>query len=519
MTASVALNSDRTAVAVREDVAIGGRNVGAKIIDTFDVLAEAAGGVAEVRRVILTLGMQGRLTGQRRMGDVSARSIEDAPFDIPASWRWARLEEVATYNAGERMSADSIPAEAWLLDLEDIEKATSRLLNRMRARDRRSKSTKSSFCRGDVLYGKLRPYLDKVLVADEDGFCTTEIAPVRAGPDMDSQFLRYALKRPDFLMYVSGRTYGINLPRLSSADARAALVPVPPLAEQKHIVAKIDQLMALCDELEVRQAKRRAVRALVIKSTFDALIPSEELGRSGSAWKRVSENLDLLTGVPEGIQDLRRAILGLAVRGRLVPQNSSDEPAENLVRRITHRRSGTPSTGGTPADGPFRLPPGWAWASLPQLGEFGRGKSKHRPRNDPTLFTGGKYPLVQTGDVARSKESYPRTPACMEMLGSNRAASGLGVRCASPLPQTSPTLESWTSMLASPTAWWASFQTRKSGTHVTSSTSFARRRRTSSPSRPRLPRRTSTLRSSPLFECQYRRRLRWRASSQGWRRC
>jgi type I restriction enzyme S subunit len=72
-----------------------------------------------------------------------------------------------------------IPADAWILELEDIEKDTSKLLQSLTFAQRQSKSTKNRFSAGDVLYGKLRPYLNKVLIADRDGYCTTEILPLQ----------------------------------------------------------------------------------------------------------------------------------------------------------------------------------------------------------------------------------------------------------------------------------------------------------------------------------------------------
>ncbi len=122
-------------------------------------------------------------------------------------------------------------------------------------------------------------------------------------------------------------------------------------------------------------------------------------------------NLQLLfhssyTITPAG---LRKSILTLAVQGKLVPQDPNDEPAEVFLGLIAERlgkSKGKRSTnnGAATADEakPFDLPPGWAWSLFPDLGEFGRGKSMHRPRNDRSLFIGGNHRLVQTGDVARA---------------------------------------------------------------------------------------------------------------------
>lgn len=144
--------------------------------------------------------------------------------------------------------------------------------------------------------------------------------------------------------------------------------------------------------------------------------------------KLVTDHLDIWTSAIEqksasgrgsskkfslhGIKKLRELILELAVRGKLVPQNESDEPASVLLVRIASEKAqlvkdkkikkpkALPEI--SEDEKPFELPKGWEWGRLPDLGDLARGKSKHRPRNDPKLYKDGTIPLVQTGDVARS---------------------------------------------------------------------------------------------------------------------
>jgi type I restriction enzyme S subunit len=116
---------------------------------------------------------------------------------------------------------------------------------------------------------------------------------------------------------------------------------------------------------------------------------------------------------PDAITRLRRFILDLAVRGKLVPQDPNDEPASELLKRIAKEKARLVKEGKAKrqdvlpeADlhqSPFELPARWAWGRFPELGTLGRGKSKHRPRNDPALFDGGEHLMIQTGDVARSQ--------------------------------------------------------------------------------------------------------------------
>ena len=258
-----------------------------RIHDHWPILLSTPESIATLRQLILSLAFRGRLTEREDCDGVSGADVAEAarseistlvqskaarkgaglspispaeiPHEIPESWVWVRLGSVCIYNSGERIAGADIPPGAWLLELEDIQKTTSHLLNRVKARERKPKSTKSSFEAGDILYGKLRPYLDKVLVADESGYCTTEIIPLRPLGGIIPDFLRWAVKRPNFIAYAVKNSYGINLPRLGTTDGQNALLPIPPLAEQKCIAAKIDELMALCEALERGLAEKAEV--------------------------------------------------------------------------------------------------------------------------------------------------------------------------------------------------------------------------------------------------------------------
>ena len=174
---------------------------------------------------------------------------DEIPFKLPKDWVWCRLGEVTNYAMGSKIEPNNIDNSTWVLELEDVEKITSKLLKKVRFESRTSKSTKNIFKKGDVIYGKLRPYLDKVIVADEKGVCTTEMIPINGYGYINPYFLRWFLKTPNFIDYANNSTHGINLPRLGKEKARLTPLPLPPLAEQKRIVAKVDTLMTLCDRL------------------------------------------------------------------------------------------------------------------------------------------------------------------------------------------------------------------------------------------------------------------------------
>ena len=119
-----------------------------------------------------------------------------------------------------------------------------------------------------MLYGKLRPYLNKVVVAEKAGYCTTEIVPLRPAHFTAAAFLRVYLRSQTFLDYAAQKNYGMKMPRLGTQDLESAMIPLPPLAEQKRIVAKVDELMALCDRLEAQQQEREARHAVLARAAL-----------------------------------------------------------------------------------------------------------------------------------------------------------------------------------------------------------------------------------------------------------
>ena len=174
---------------------------------------------------------------------------DEIPFDIPESWCWCRLGEIVDFGKCENAEPDEINADDWILDLEDIEKDSGRILAFKTKKDVESKSTKHIFKKGFVLYSKLRPYLNKCVIAPKDGFCTSEILPLDFGDMIYNKYAQLYLMSPFFVDYTNSLSFGVKMPRLGTEDGRKALFPLPPLAEQKRIVAAIEKMLPLCEKL------------------------------------------------------------------------------------------------------------------------------------------------------------------------------------------------------------------------------------------------------------------------------
>ena len=184
-----------------------------------------------------------------KSGDLVEPLSEWAFEDLPDSWSVCCLGELCDYGNCINVDTANIDDSAWMLDLEDIEKDTGIVLQKIRKAERNAASTKHLFHKGQVLYSKLRPYLNKVVLADEDGYCTSEILPLEFERNILPQYARYYLMSPAFLGYANKCSYGVKMPRLGTADGKKAIISVPPLNEQERIVAVIEHTFAQLDSI------------------------------------------------------------------------------------------------------------------------------------------------------------------------------------------------------------------------------------------------------------------------------
>ncbi|MDX1822010.1 MAG: restriction endonuclease subunit S [Paracoccaceae bacterium] len=415
-----------------------------RLLALYDQVADAEDAIPRLRRFVLDLAVRGKLVEQdptdepsaellKRIAKEKARLVKageikagkptqpivDAPFPLALSWMWVRLSELASYiqrgKSPQYATADGLPVVSqkcvqWAgLDLAVARKITVESLKNyepirfLRAGDLLWNST------GTGTIGRLIR-LEEV---PEKLVCDSHVTVVRCVL-AEPEYVRIWLMSEHVYGLIEGKASGsTNQVELTAQMANAQPVPLPPLAEQQRIVAKVDELMALCDRLEGARAGREAVRDRLTGATLARLTAPETDAEAFQSHARFAlQTLPTLTTRPDQIKTLRQTILNLAVRGKLVEQDPTDEPAAELLKRIakevaaTRKEMGLRPQDSLPSvdagDAPFELPVGWAWARFPEVGVFARGKSKHRPRNDHSLYTDGTVPFVQTGDVARS---------------------------------------------------------------------------------------------------------------------
>ena len=223
--------------------------------------------------------------------------------DLPSTWALTNLGAVINYGRTNKAEPHEITDGDWILELEDIEKDSSRLLQKMTFLQRQSKSTKNRFQAGDVLYGKLRPYLNKVLIAGDSGYCTTEILPLKAGPHIDNRYFFYWLKHPAFLKYVEAESHGMNMPRLGTETGRAAPFVLAPRNEQTRIANQLD---ALLTRVQACNDRFDAIPAL-LKRFRQTVLDAAVSGALSEDWRLSADQSDagdspgsVVADLPEG---------------------------------------------------------------------------------------------------------------------------------------------------------------------------------------------------------------------------
>jgi len=277
---------------------------------------------------------EGKIKKRKPLAEIAEDEI---PFDLPESWKWVKLGDCTGYaQTKEKISPKDITGDMWTLDLEDIQRDTGAILVKTKASERQISGDKVKFHKGQVLYSKLRPYLKKILVAPDDGICTSELVPFDTYL-IDENYIAYVLRSPHIDYVINSATYGVKMPRVGTDTMTNLLIPLPPLAEQKRIVAKIEELLPYVDCYAAAYEKLER---------FNAKFP----------------------------EDMKKSILQYAIQGKLVEQRAEEGAGEELYQQIQAEKKRLIKEGKikkekplaeiTEDEIPFDIPKSWKWVRL-----------------------------------------------------------------------------------------------------------------------------------------------------------
>lgn len=384
-------------------------NLQPPLVRHFDLIAQAPGGVARLRELILTLAVQGKLVPQdpsdepasvllqkirtekdrliaegkiKRDKPLAEIADEEEQFDLPAGWVWARLGNLCSYiQRGKgpvyaEHSAHRVISQKCIrwygLDVGPARFITPESLTKyeeiryLKSGDLLWNSTGT----GTIGRACLVPQNldDAGLVADSH---VTVVRPI----SLNSVYLWRWIQSPCVQNEIEGSASGTtNQIELNTSTVINQVFPVPPLAEQSRIVTRVEELMQLCDALEASGQRQAQQHAQLVAILLGTLTQSETPEALADNWQRIATHFDLLLDRPEAVDALEQTILQLAVRGLLVPQDPTDEPASVLLQKIRTEKDRLIAQGKikrdkplppiTDEEKPFELPQGWEWVRM-----------------------------------------------------------------------------------------------------------------------------------------------------------
>jgi type I restriction enzyme S subunit len=379
------------------------------LTDNLPLLARAPNGIKKLRELILELAVRGKLVPQesndepaskllKRITEEKAQLVTEGrtkkqkprvdfverkpASELPENWEWTSLAEVALVNprnaAEDSLTVSFVPMTLIGARFDSAHAQEQRLWSEV-------KQGFTHFAEGDIGVAKITPCFEnsKACVfsnlTNGLGAGTTELHVVRPiKGTLDPRYVLAYLKSPQFLHIGEAKMTGTaGQKRLPKEFVEENPFPLPPLAEQARIVAKVDELMALCDRLEAQQADSDSAHTALVQALLDSLIQASDANNFATNWHRLAEHFHTLFATESSIDALKQALLQLAVMGKLVPQDPSDEPASELLKHIEAEKLHLVRSGKFKAmklldsieevQKKFQLPMTWEWARLSEV--------------------------------------------------------------------------------------------------------------------------------------------------------
>ncbi len=407
------------------------------LLQNFDLLATAPGGVARLRELILTLAVQGKLVPQdpsdepasvllqkirtekdsliasgkiKRDKPLAPIADEEKPFELPVGWEWVRIPEIShSLGQGEPVQPFSYIDVAAIDNMRGVIASDVQVIQPADAPSRARKSIQV----GTVLYSTVRPYLKNIAVVETEyhpkPIASTAFAVMHPHAGIESRYLLHYLRSQPFTEFVNSKAVGVAYPAINDANFFQGVVPLPPTVEQQRIVARVEELMRLCDALEAKGQLDAQQHAQLLQTLLGTLTDSATPEKLAAHWQRVAEHFDLLLDRPEAVDALEQTLLQLAVRGLLVPQDPSDEPASVLLQKIRAEKDRLIAVGKIKRDKPlapisdeekpFGLPVGWEWV---RVGSVGVTQTGGTPASSKPEYFDGDFPFIGPGQITPS---------------------------------------------------------------------------------------------------------------------
>ena len=367
----------------------------AALLEThFEIAFDSPKGVQKLRELILMLAMQGKLVPQdpndepasellkaieaenqrlikegsiRKKNPIPEIAPDELPCRLPKSWEWVRFGQLFSVTSGNNLTKDKM--QEGIIPVYGGNGITGY---------HNEFNTK----RPTIVIGRVGYYCGSIHITPERAWITDNaFFTIYDEARLDQGFVVWLLKTINLQIDTSSTAQ----PVISGGKIYPIPIPLPPLAEQHRIVAKIEQLMARCDELETLRNDRNQKRTHVHTAAIDRLLTAKADGDFQTAWTFISNHFSELYSVKENVAELRKAILQLAVMGKLVPQDPTDEPASELLKAIELEKQRLVAEGKIkqikplieikPEEILYKLPKSWEWVRVIDIVDVGTGST------------------------------------------------------------------------------------------------------------------------------------------------
>ncbi|PTP61747.1 restriction endonuclease subunit S [Vibrio splendidus] len=379
-------------------------------------------GVKKLRELILELAVRGKLVPQdsndepasvllERIAEEKAQLVkekkikkskalpvvskEEQSFVLPKGWTWERIGTFGVVGTGATPSRSKPeywePAEFnWVSSGETSELFVSATKERISGLAIKETNV-SIYPKGTLIVamygqGKTRGQITELLESAGTNQACAAIQLVELSQDHKNYVKLFFRKA---YLDLRSQAAGGAQPNLNVGKISNTVIPVPPLLEQHRIVAKVDELMTLCDQLEQQTEASIEAHQVLVTTLLDTLTNSVNAEELMQNWQLVAEHFDTLFTTEESIDQLKQTILQLAVMGKLVPQDRNDEPAAKLLERIAEEKAqlikekkikkqkALPPI--SDDEKPFELPNGWEWCKFEHISKNEKNALKAGP--------------------------------------------------------------------------------------------------------------------------------------------
>jgi type I restriction enzyme S subunit len=400
----------------------------AELIAAFDVLADAPDGVKRLRELVLSLAVRGKLVEQDPAEEAAhaylatlASELQvpatkkgkclDHPWRaLPAGWTVASLSDFGQFFGGKTPSTNT--AKYWGGDVPWVSPKDMKSID--------IESTEDFVTWDAVEAGLALLPPGSVLVVVRSGIlrrtvpvaicrtsCTInqDIRALRPYPSAFPEYLRLIVQGFEPYILKNLTKTGTTVESIKVAEFCSQPYPIPPLAEQHRIVARVDELMALLDQLEAARTARDEVRRAARDAALAALRDAPDAEAVEVAWGRVSDAMDELFVEPEDVEPLRQAVLGLAVRGRLVRQDPGDGSPDQLLRQLREAGWSPPTDMPPDVEQPWKLPSSWRWVPFGTT-HFNRDRERVPLSRDERAPRAGEFDYYGASGVIDKINGY-----------------------------------------------------------------------------------------------------------------